>query len=128
VGFALPAIWSVVEVNLCLVCASVPALKPLFAKYFVSLSDWTSTYTRRRTGDVELSGDPDKSFASQGWNKQKGVNKSQVTGGFSVANSSRRGDSFDRIIKYEPQDADGILKGTQVEVRYEAALPDAPRR
>jgi len=43
-GFIGPSLWSVVEVNLSLVCASVPALKPFvvwyFGKYFPR---WTSS-------------------------------------------------------------------------------------
>jgi hypothetical protein len=57
-GFVGPALWSVVEVNLSLICASVPALKPFFLRCFGKyLSRWNSGHSQpygQSSGAVEL--------------------------------------------------------------------------
>ncbi|KAK6544060.1 hypothetical protein TWF694_000773 [Orbilia ellipsospora] len=60
-GFVGPALWSAVEVNLSMVCASIPALKPFIVRYFGRyFSKWASGqgYFKNSAGHHANSGGP----------------------------------------------------------------------
>jgi len=145
VSFTGPSVWSIIEVNLCLICASVPALKPFIQRYCSALfGKWNSSYgngsafrsrSRHRgtNGIIELvEGDEEngrlrserQDISTEGGRNAGGRWDKNVSGLVSQASVGKiiDGNDSSESIFEEPMPrplSGGILKGTKVTVRYE---------
>ncbi|KAF4974844.1 hypothetical protein FZEAL_8305 [Fusarium zealandicum] len=117
--YSISPVWSVVETNLAIICASVPALRPLFRRWFPKLFGGTSRKTtgtpygnKYGTGTRGTNGMRSANYDGPGDIRLKNLRGSRAH--HTEIRSSSPNGSEEEIMTYN-----GIMRTTNVDVAYE---------